>query len=60
MPPLVVVALAAIGGTALAAWLARESQRVNAELDVQRRRSKMPDSTPRLRRDPRTGAYRPE
>jgi hypothetical protein len=59
MRPLIRVALTAIGGVALTALFARESQRINAELDAQRERGNGQDSMPRLRRDPQSGAYRP-
>ena len=63
MPPLVMVALAAAGGTALARWLVREARRVNDQLDAQRAaddgRDAAKDAAIRLRRDPKTGTYRP-
>ncbi|HSI41544.1 MAG TPA: hypothetical protein VLA00_13455 [Xanthobacteraceae bacterium] len=62
MPPVFIVALGSIGIAALAKLLARESRRVNGELD-QSRRSREADyvATPRptLERDPRTGEFRP-
>ena len=60
MPPLVMVALAAVGGTALARWLMREARRVNDRLDAQRAADNGKDAAPRLRRDPQTGIYRSE
>lgn len=61
MPPLFILALGALGTAALAKVLARESRRVNAELDAQRRAEKAGTLDPRatLRRDPVTGEYRP-
>lgn len=61
MPPLFILALGALGTAALAKVLARESRRVNAELDAQRRAEKAGTLDPRatLRRDPATGEYRP-
>lgn len=67
MPPLVVLALGALGAAALVKRLATESRRVNAELDALRqsegeRNGETGGSTPRhptLRRDPSTGDYRP-
>ena len=60
MPPLIVLALGAVGAAALVKRLASESRRVNAELDAQRAaeaRKEAGRST--LRRDPATGEYRP-
>lgn len=61
MPPVIVLALGAVGAAALVKLLARESRRVNAELDAVRQGE---DSAPTgermtLRRDPATGEYRP-
>lgn len=63
MPPLVAVTMGLMGVAALARWCVKEMQRVNAELagiratsaaePVDRRR------LPTLKRDPRTGEYRP-
>ena len=62
VPPLVKVALAALGGAAAVHWVVKEIRRVNAELDrvraaptldpVARRR------LPTLRRDPKSGEWR--
>jgi hypothetical protein len=60
MPPIVIAGMAAVGGTILAKWLIREAKRVNAELDARRTSESARDSAPKLRRDPQTGAYRPE
>jgi hypothetical protein len=63
VPPVITAAFGALGAAALARVLVREWRRVNAELDqveagaaekVERER------LPKLRRDPRTGVYRPE
>lgn len=63
IPPVITAALGALAGVALARTLVREWRRINAELDqvssaaaerVERER------LPKLRRDPRTGVYRPE
>ncbi|TCT08220.1 hypothetical protein [Aquabacter spiritensis] len=59
MPPLVLAALGALGATALARLLVRETRRVNRSLDPHRPN---PDGEPpgeTLERDPETGAYRP-
>lgn len=61
MPPVIVLAIGAFGAAALVKLLARESRRVNAELDAVRRseeaQAPLPGHT--LRRDPTTGEYRP-
>jgi hypothetical protein len=63
IPPVITAALGALGAAALARVLVREWRRINAELArvspaateaVER------DQLPKLRRDPRTGVYRPE
>jgi hypothetical protein len=63
IPPVIAAALGALAGAVLARTLVREWRRINAELDqvssaaaerVERER------LPKLRRDPRTGVYRPE
>jgi hypothetical protein len=62
MPPLIILAVGAIGATALMKLLSRESRRVNAELDETRRGTGTADgrpARPTLRRDPSTGEYRP-
>jgi hypothetical protein len=62
VPPLVAFA-GALGGLAVVRWAYRTAQRVNRELEEARRArvaEAMPSSEiPTLRRDPRTGAYRP-
>ena len=60
MPPIIIAGLAAVGGTILAKWLMREARRVNAELEARRSSDDTREAAPRLRRDPQTGAYRPE
>jgi len=65
MPPLVVVALGALGGTMLVRWALREVQRINHELEEARlatvRESPRNEQRMRtLRRDPVTGVYRPD
>lgn len=64
IPPLVIWALGALGVTALARVLVREHRRVNEELEAARN-SVLTEKTeraraPTLRRDPRTGVYRPD
>jgi hypothetical protein len=61
IPPLVKVALGALGAGAVVHWVVREARRINDELD----RVKSPPSVdgarqalPTLRRDPRTGEWR--
>ncbi len=62
LPPVIVWTLAAIGAAALAKVLSKEWQRVNAELDTHERAAEHAarEHIPTLRRDPRTGVYRPE
>ncbi|MCS0495040.1 hypothetical protein [Ancylobacter mangrovi] len=61
MPPVIVLALGAMGAAALVKLLARESRRVNAELDATRREEEAlrDGARPSLRRDPASGEYRP-
>jgi len=63
MPPLVVFALGVVGAAALVRWCAREVHRVNSELDEVRARAAVEpldrDALPTLKRDPKTGEYRP-
>lgn len=65
MPPLIVVALGALGGTVLVRWALREAQRINRELE-EARFAKVREAAPdqrriqTLRRDPVTGVYRPD
>jgi hypothetical protein len=62
LPPVIAWTLAAIGAAALTKVLAKEWQRVNAELDAHERSGGRAarGHIPTLRRDPRTGVYRPE
>jgi hypothetical protein len=68
MPPILLSSfvkwtLGAVGAAAFVHWVVREARRINAELDEARpapvteviRREDLPT----LRRDPRTGEYRP-
>jgi hypothetical protein len=63
IPPVITTVLGVVGAVTLARALVKEWRRINAELDqvpaatvdaVER------DRLPKLRRDPRTGVYRPE
>lgn len=65
MPPIVppVVVLTAVGAAIVARWVLREFGRVNSELEALRR-ARAPEPIdrsrlPTLRRDPKTGEYRP-
>jgi hypothetical protein len=65
MPPLVVVALGALGGTMLVRWALREAQRINHELEearfaTVRKGTRGEQRMPTLRCDPVTGVYRPD
>lgn len=61
-PPLIAWTLGAVGAVFLSKLLAREWRRVNDELDAQRRAAEQmrQQEIPTLRRDPRTGVFRPE
>ena len=61
LPPVIVWTLAAVGAAALAKVLAKEWQRVNAELDAHERSAERAahEHIPTLRRDPWTGVSRP-
>ncbi len=60
MPPLILIVLGVLGGGALLRLAARESQRVNRELDERHKREGTDvDASVTLRRDPSTGTYRP-
>lgn len=63
MPPVFVLALGVMGAAALVRWCVKEAHRVNAELDsVRATQATEPvnrDALPKLKRDPRTGEYRP-
>ena len=60
--PLVKWTLAAMGGAMVVHWAVKEARRINDELEARRRvRVRIDDreARPTLRRDPRTGEYRP-
>jgi hypothetical protein len=63
MPPVLVFALGMFGAAALVRWCFKEVHRVNAELDNARAKAAVEpidrDALPKLKRDPKTGEYRP-
>lgn len=60
-PPVIAVALGALGVAALGRMLAKEWRRINEELEQMRPVEVVdPARLPKLRRDPVTGVYRPE
>ncbi len=67
MHPALVVTLGMVGAAALLRWCVREVHRVNIELDGLRARAQAHaqvdpvdrKTLPTLKRDPRTGEYRP-
>ena len=63
MPPVFALAFGLMGAAALVRWCVKEVQRVNAELDDVRARTRVEpvdrNSLPTLRQDPATGEYRP-
>ena len=64
MPPVLALAIGMVGAAALVRWCAKEVRRVNAELERVRARTATEPidrgALPKLRRDPRTGEYRPD
>jgi hypothetical protein len=63
MPPLIVFALGVMGAAVLVRWCVKEVHRVNSELDDVRAKTAVDphdrDAIPKLKRDPKTGEYRP-
>jgi hypothetical protein len=62
IPPLVKLALGALGVSAVVFWVVKEVRRVNEELDRAKTAvARIPErkSWPTLKRDPLTGEYRP-
>jgi hypothetical protein len=63
MAPVFALAVGLMGAAAFVRWFAKEVHRVNAELDNVRGHPTMEpidrESLPTLKRDPRTGEYRP-
>jgi PIN domain nuclease of toxin-antitoxin system len=58
--PLVKVALGVLGAGAVIHWVAKEVRRINQELERVKTASAIDrQSLPTLRRDPRTGEFRP-
>jgi hypothetical protein len=61
--PVLALALGMVGSMVLVRWCVREVRRVNTELEAVRRRAATGpvnrESLPTLKRDPRTGEYRP-
>jgi len=64
IPSVISAALGMLGAAAFARTLAREWRRINDELDRAEQAATVeavdPKHMPKLRRDPRTGVYRPE
>ena len=62
LTPLVKWSFVALGGAMVVHWVVKEARRINEELD-NARRVRVPitdqENRPTLRRDPRTGEYRP-
>jgi hypothetical protein len=62
IPPLVKVALGALGAAAVVRWVVKEVRRINAELDRVKTAPAVDlirrEALPTLRRDPRTGDWR--
>ena len=62
IPPLVKIALGALGAGALIRWVVKEVRRINAELDRVKTASAIDPATreslPTLRRDPHSGDWR--
>mgnify|MGYP003391685858 CR=1 FL=1 len=62
MPPLILLGAGLLGGAALIRLAFKEAKRINRELDDARAAKEAASTQPArtLRRDPRTGTYRPE
>jgi hypothetical protein len=62
MPPVILWVLGAAGAAVLAKWVAKETRRINAELDTVKAKVVEPVAEPnsKLVRDPVTGHFRPE
>jgi len=64
MHPVLVLTFGMVGAAALVRWCVREVRRVGDELDAVRAQAAVEpvdrSVLPKLRRDPRTGEYRPD
>jgi hypothetical protein len=62
IPALLAWTVGALGAAVIARFLVKEHQRVNADLDAARARAhaRPDDPRPTLKRDPKTGVYRPQ
>ena len=64
MLPVIILMIGAVGVVAAAKWIARESARINAELHPHSRDlvtdAQAREGVARLKRDKRTGVYRPD
>jgi hypothetical protein len=63
MHPVMILSLGMVGAAALVRWCVREVHRVNIDLEAVRAQAAVEPvdrrNLPTLRRDPRTGEYRP-
>jgi hypothetical protein len=63
MPPVFALALGMFGAAALVRWCYKEVRRVNSDLDGVRAKASVEpvdrSTLPKLKRDPKTGEYRP-
>ena len=63
MHPLLALTLGMVGATVLVRWCAKQVQRVNSELDGMRGQATVDsvdrNALPKLKRDPKSGEYRP-
>jgi hypothetical protein len=62
LSPLVKWSFVALGGAMVVHWVVKEARRINEELDNAKRVRVLvtdQENRPTLRRDPRTGEYRP-
>jgi hypothetical protein len=63
MPPVFALALGMLGAAALVRWCYKEVHRVNSDLNGVRAKAAVEpvdrDALPQLKRDPKTGEYRP-
>jgi hypothetical protein len=63
MHPVMILSLGMVGAAALVRWCVREVHRVNSDLEAVRAQAAVEPidrrNLPTLRRDPRTGEYRP-